>query len=145
MLHFRQATKKDARAIRGLIFRVGINPISLDWQRFLLVMNEKDQIIGCGQIKPHSDGTRELASIAVIPEFQGRGIGTEIITRLMENEPLPVYLTCRSILGSYYQQFGFQRVSPSELPPYFRRISHVAYWINRFIPRTGQMWVMVKR
>ena len=51
----------------------------------------RDRVIGCGQIKPHGDGTRELASIAVVPEHQRQGIGTEIIARLIEGQPLPLY------------------------------------------------------
>ena len=31
----RKATAADAKAIRALIWKVGINPISLDWRRFL--------------------------------------------------------------------------------------------------------------
>jgi N-acetylglutamate synthase-like GNAT family acetyltransferase len=145
MYRFRQATKNDSGAIRALISRVGINPLSLAWQRFLLVIDEKDTLIGCGQIKPHGDGTRELASIAVTPDYQSKGIGKQIISRLMEKESPPVYLTCRSNLGSYYQQFGFQKVYPSDLPPYFRRIWRVANFINRVYPKMGQMWVMVKK
>lgn len=145
MVTFRPARAKDARAIRRLIYRVSINPIGLAWQRFLLAVDESENIIGCGQMKPHADGSRELASIAVVPEQQGRGIGREIILRLLENEPLPVYLTCRSSLGTYYTRFGFERVSPENMPPYFSRIARLASFITSVFPAAGELWVMVKK
>jgi amino-acid N-acetyltransferase len=145
MIAFRPATQNDARTIRTLIYRVGINPMSLDWRRFLLLVDENDRLIGCGQIKPHADGTRELASIAVVPEYQGKGFGTQIITRLLTNTPLPLYLTCRSTTGPYYYRFGFQRLTPSELPPYFHRIWRAASMVSRVFPRMGKMWIMVKK
>jgi hypothetical protein len=36
---------------------VRINPMDLDWRHFWLVVDQDDSLIGCGQIKPHSDGT----------------------------------------------------------------------------------------
>jgi N-acetylglutamate synthase-like GNAT family acetyltransferase len=144
MIKYRKARADDQKAIRSLIYRVKINPIGLDWQRFLVAVDEHDQVIGCGQIKPHGGGTREIASIAVMPEHQGQGIGKEMIRRLMENEPLPLYLTCRSVMGPYYQKFGFVKIPPHELKGYFRRIWGLARVVSRLFPGAGHMWVMVK-
>ena len=72
----RRATRQDANAIHALIRQVRINPMALDWRRFLVVVDEQHRVIGCGQVKPHADGTRELASLAVVPEWQRQGIGT---------------------------------------------------------------------
>lgn len=111
---------------------MGINPLSLDWQRFVVAVDEQDQLLGCGQIKAHGDGSRELASIAVQPAAQGQGIGSAIITFLLKNAPVPLYLTCRSTLESYYQKFGFHAIAdPQQLPPYFRQIKRLAQlWIR---------------
>lgn len=79
-------------------------------------------MLGCGQIKPHGDGSRELASIAVLPRFQGQGLGKAIVTHLMAQAQAPLYLTCRAALRSYYEPFGFRVLAPQEMPPYFRRI-----------------------
>jgi N-acetylglutamate synthase-like GNAT family acetyltransferase len=140
----RRAKAGDSQAIRALIRRVRINPIGLVWQRFVVAIDEQDRVIGCGQIKPHGDGTRELASIAVVPERQSQGIGTLIIQHLLKNEPLPLFLTCRSTVGPYYQKFGFKQVRPELLPPYFRRIWRVANLLSHLFPGTSKMWVMVK-
>jgi N-acetylglutamate synthase-like GNAT family acetyltransferase len=116
----------DFPAIKALIHEVGINPMGLDWRRFIVAVTDKDQLVGCGQVKPHRDGSRELASIAVVPAWRGSGVARAIIQRLLADYPPPLYLTCRASLGPFYERFGFRVASPAELPPYFRRISFIA-------------------
>lgn len=144
MVSIRKAEARDARSIRTLIYRVGINPMSLVWQRFLVAVDEQDRLVGCGQVKPHGDGTRELASIAVQPEWRRRGIGTAIIDRLLAEYPLPLYLTCRASLQPYYERFGFTAVAVTEMTPYFRRIFRIVSFLKRLFPRMEGMRVMVK-
>jgi predicted N-acetyltransferase YhbS len=127
-----------------LIYRVGINPLGLDWRRFLIAVDEEGHVIGSGQIKPHGDGTRELASVAVQPEWQGQGIGREIIERLLAVNPLPLYLTCRARMAPYYEKFGFRVLEVEEMPLYFRRIYRTASLISRLARRAGEMRVMAK-
>jgi N-acetylglutamate synthase-like GNAT family acetyltransferase len=67
----RRARQPDAPAIRRLIRQVGINPLGLDWRRFLIAVDAGGQLVGCGQVKPHADGSLELASIAVQPAWRG--------------------------------------------------------------------------
>ncbi len=118
----RPATREEAKAIRLLINQVGINPTGLDWRRFLLAVDPEDQMIGCGQVKPHGDGTHELASIAVVPGWRDRGVARLIIETLIEQNPGRLYLICRSSLEPFYEKFGFLTVPIEEMPPYFRRI-----------------------
>lgn len=145
MAQYRPATAQDAHAIRALIYRVGINPIGLDWCRFLVAVDEQDAVIGCGQIKPHGDHTQELASIAVLPEHQRQGIGWEIIHRLIEKHPGPLYLTCRAPLGAFYERFGFQTVTPEALPPYFRRINSAHRLLRLIFPKMDPLLVMKRQ
>lgn len=140
----RRATAEDAREIRRLIWRVGINPLSLNWQRFLVAVDEAGRVIGTGQIKPHGDGTRELASIAVQPEWQGKGIGRAIIERLLAENALPLYLTCRAEMEPYYLRFGFHALQATDMPPYFRRIYRLASLLHWIRPGGSSVRVMVK-
>src|SRR5438094_625508 len=71
-LIIRPASAGDQYAITAIVRAARINPRNLDWQRFLLAQWGQD-IVGVGQVKPHADGSRELASIAVVPEWQGNG------------------------------------------------------------------------
>ncbi len=133
----RPATQSEQSIIRKIVRAARINPISLNWKRFV-VADDDGQIVGVGQIKPHGDGSRELASIAVIPQRQQRGIGSKIIRALLEKENGTLYLTCRNELETYYTRFGFRRIGPDEMPTYFRR----AY---RFANLFGASIVVMRR
>jgi N-acetylglutamate synthase-like GNAT family acetyltransferase len=129
-LIFRPATKDDFPAIQALIHEVGINPTSLDWHRFLVVVTRTGELVGCGQIKPHGDGSRELASIAVREQDRGQGVARTLILRLLEGQPRPIHLMCRARLGSFYNQYGFRAIGQNEMPPYFQRISRLIHLFN---------------
>jgi N-acetylglutamate synthase-like GNAT family acetyltransferase len=143
MFTLRGATQQDESAIRALIHQVGINPMALDWRHFLLAVDEKDRMIGCGQIKAHFDGTRELASIAVVPEQRGQGIARAVIEQLKAENFPPLYLTCRSELSLMYEKFGFRTLKPEELTPYFKRIWRFAHLIQRLNAEIGQLSIML--
>ena len=105
-IQIRTATVEDAKAIKRLICRVGINPFGLDWQRFL-VAEDAGEIVGCIQVKPYQDGVRELASLAVVPERQGQGVGTLLVNALLARDPGELYLMCLDVMGPYYARFNF--------------------------------------
>jgi len=141
--HLREAIAGDAGAIRALIFRVGINPRDLDWRRFLVAVDREGRLIGCGQVKPHSDGSRELASIAVRPHWRRRGVASEIIRRLMADAGPPLWLMCRSELAGFYRRYGFGSIEdPSRMPRYFRRVYRLASTAARWLPGDNPMAVM---
>lgn len=138
-----RATAADSPAIKALIHRVRINPMGLDWQRFLLAVDASGTMLGCGQLKPHGEATWELASIAVDPGYRGQGIARAIIEALLVEAPRPLYLTCRSRLGSFYQQWGFQALNEAEMPTYFRRLSRLASLFNGLSRYDDVLLVMV--
>jgi N-acetylglutamate synthase-like GNAT family acetyltransferase len=121
----RSATEAEQPAITAIVRTARINPRDLDWRRFL-VAEEDGRIVGVGQIKPHHDGSRELASLAVIPERQKQGVGAAIVRALLAGENGALHLMCLDQLEPYYARFGFRRLAPDEMPPYFRRISRLA-------------------
>jgi N-acetylglutamate synthase-like GNAT family acetyltransferase len=121
----RLASAADQPAIRVIVRAAGINPCDLDWRRFL-VADEQGRVIGVGQVKPRGDGSRELASLAVVPERQSQGVGGALVHALLAREPGPVHLMCMDWLELYYQRFGFRRLGGAELPPAFRGIARFA-------------------
>jgi N-acetylglutamate synthase-like GNAT family acetyltransferase len=132
MIRLRRATQKDAPAIRALIRLVGINPMGLDWKRFLVAVDANDRVIATGQIKPHNDGTRELASIATSPEVRGQGLASAIILRLLEETPRPLYLVCQEKMGSFYARFGFRELTSAEMPPFLGREASIVRFFHRY-------------
>jgi N-acetylglutamate synthase-like GNAT family acetyltransferase len=107
--------------------------MSLNWPNFL-VAEEEGAIVGVGQVKAHKDGSRELASIAVVPARQGHGIGRAVIERLLAREPgVILHLTCRRELQGYYERFGFRRLDRAEYPRYFGRMIPLINLVMRFL------------
>ena len=139
----RPANKEEFPAIRALIHAVQINPTGLAWRRFLVAVTGTGELIGCGQIKPHSDGSRELASIAVQTQFRGQGAARAIIEALLERETRrPLYLMCRAGLGPLYTKFGFRPATIEEMPPYFQRIYRLANLFSRRESAEDRLLVM---
>jgi N-acetylglutamate synthase-like GNAT family acetyltransferase len=130
-LTLRDATVEDQPTIRRIVRAANINPTGLDWPRFI-VAEDGGAIVGVGQVKPHRDGTRELASMAVLPAHQGQGIGTAVIEELLRRENGTLHLTCRPRLQGYYERFGFRRLEPRDYPPYFARMLPIFNTVGRF-------------
>lgn len=138
----RPATSSDASTIRHIISQVRINPLALDWHRFTLAVDPYGRVIGCGQVKPHTDGSIELASIAVLPEWRKHGVARQIIESLLEERSDTIYLTCQSQLGPMYNKFGFQDVQLAEMTPYFKRLFRVVSWIGKLTRQPHTILVM---
>ena len=143
--HFvlRPAVEQDFQVIKKLINEVRINPLGLDWRRFIVAETPEGLFVGCGQLKPNGDGSVELASLAVVPSMRGQGLARMIIHRLSSAAPRPLYLTCRSPLGIFYEQFGFRIVEQTQMPRYFKRLSRIAGFINSMHITKDRMLVMV--
>ena len=128
----RPATQADQATIRRLIKEAGINRMNLQWPNFV-VAEDGGEIVGIGQVKTHGDGSRELASIAVIPARQSQGIGGAVIKTLLAREQGVVHLTCRRQLQGYYERFGFRRLDPAEFPLYFKRLIPIINVVARLV------------
>jgi amino-acid N-acetyltransferase len=119
---FRKALESESGQIDDLIHLVGINPTGLDWRRFVVAVNDRGEVAGCGQIKPHGKDIQELASIAVKPEYRGKGLARKIIELLLRDTVRPLYLMCMSHNGPMYEKFGFRVIGEGQMPRYFKRI-----------------------
>ena len=139
----RLATAKDFPTISRLIRQVRINPTGLDWHRFVVAVDGEGMLVGCGQLKPHRGGIVELASIAVVPTFRQRGIARLIIEHLLALAPRPVYLTCRSRLGSFYMKWGFRALALAEMPSHYRRLAKVMSIVGNLFMPDERLLVMV--
>jgi N-acetylglutamate synthase-like GNAT family acetyltransferase len=116
----RPAVETDHEEIKSMVREARINPRHLHWNRFL-VAEEGGRIVGIRQVKIHKDGTREVASGVVRPEYRRRGISAKLMHATLAREPGPLYLMCDQKWAHYYEQFGFLHVEPSQLPSDFRK------------------------
>jgi len=138
----RPARESEFTQIRDLIHLVGINPMGLDWKRFVVAVNDRDEMIGCGQLKPHGEEILELASLAIYPEHRGRGVARAIVEHLLADSLRPLYLMCESSLEPFYEKFGFRSVSYEAMPRYFQRISKLAGLVTTLAHRDERLLVM---
>ena len=139
----RPASADDFAAIKNLVYIARINPIGLKWPRFAIAENNKGEVIGCAQIKSHRDGSQELASLVIAPDYRGQGIARSMVAHLTGNHKGDLYLTCRSSLGEFYVKFGFESINEQQMTPYFRRINRLATVLN--ILQKGDETMLVMR
>jgi amino-acid N-acetyltransferase len=144
MYRLRPAKRNDAPAIRKLIWQAHINPMGLNWKRFVVAVDSNENLIGCVQSKRHADGTNELASLAVVPEYRGKGIARVLIEHILIDAPSPIYLTCRSSLKPMYEKFGFSVLPPEQMTPYFHRLWVLVRVFSFLFKRDEMMLVMVR-
>ena len=144
-VYLRAATADAQAAIRRLIYAERLNPIGLAWPRFV-VAESGGEVVGIGQIKVLGDGTRELASLAVLPAQQGNGVGSTLAWTLISRTPGPLYLRCASHNESYYHRFGFVTLAAEQMPRSLRRIYRVANaavgLYNRLTGESERMLIM---
>jgi predicted N-acetyltransferase YhbS len=69
-------------------------------------------------------------------------VASAIIRKLMAEAPRPLYLTCLSHNGPFYERFGFRTIHGDELPKYFRRLTKVAGLLKVVTQMREEMFVM---
>jgi N-acetylglutamate synthase-like GNAT family acetyltransferase len=120
-VYLRAAVAADQQTIRKMIRAAHLNPMRLHWSAFIVAVEAASgRIVGVGQVRPHRDGGRELASIAVTPQRQGQGIGGAIIQALLAREQGELHLYTRCGLTGYYERFGFVVIPGEQLPASMR-------------------------
>jgi predicted GNAT family N-acyltransferase len=79
----------------------------------VLVFSEKRDVVGTGRIEP----TGKIARLAVIAEYRGQGVGSLMLTRLVEEARQrgfsQVFLHAQTHALKFYKKFGF--VSDEEI------------------------------
>ncbi len=94
--------------------------MSLDTEDFrikeFLTAKEGDHIIGFGRLRTYP-GFREVASVGVLAENRGKGIGSLVVNELVRQTHGEIYLTC--VIPGFFSKLGFEIVKdfPPELIP----------------------------
>ena len=131
----RAATAADQSLIRQLVRAEHLNPMRLGWANFLIAEHaETRQNMGIGQLRPHKDGTVELASLVVVPEARGKGVGSQLVNALIAKADRPLYLMCESGKAPYYQRFGFVAISHRrDMPRALRPMHRIATTLSTIL------------
>lgn len=102
--------------IRDILEKLDGDRADFDVSQFIVAKNKKE-IIGCVRIKVFLDGSLELASLAVLPGYQGKGIGSELIRKLLLSEPArPIFLLTSLDKENFYKRFDFNIINTDNLP-----------------------------
>ena len=102
---FERARPEDLPFIAKELARLKLDAEELDPTQFCLA-RAGDKIIGFGRLK-HYQGICEMASLAVLEERRGKGIGQEIASRLIKECPnRTVYLV--TDIPVFFEKLGFK-------------------------------------
>jgi N-acetylglutamate synthase-like GNAT family acetyltransferase len=145
----RPAVREDEPAIRALVRSEHLNPLGVDWRNFLMAEDSTGRLVAIGAVKTHGDGSRELASIATVPDARGRGAAGAVIREILaRRDPAAgggrLYLTCRRSMKGFYEKFGFREIGIGEMPPYFRRLYGLFSFMSRMAGKENRLTVMMR-
>lgn len=142
----RRALATDRKNLKRLVRASGINRYGIHWNHFYLAVNGNGRIIGCGQLKPHRDGSLELASLAVQKRWRGRGVARCLIEELIQASDSHLWLICGSKLMSFYGKYGFKAAyNDLDKSRYFRRFYRISSIIRRIHRPKNYTAIMYRR
>jgi amino-acid N-acetyltransferase len=122
-IRIRKAEKKDLLSIQRLLSTYFLDIEELEPEDFVLAEKE-EKIIGCVALVRETAGKEsflELHSIAVHPNFRGKGIGTrlmEYLINILEDPDKPDNHDCelyvRTTAPGFFEKLGFIRLPDAE-------------------------------
>ena len=99
------AQDSDMEKIKLYLDEYGLDNENLDYRQFYIAGNQAKQLVGFGRIKQYDD-IYEIASVGVIDQFRGYGIGKKIVEKLINIVPSEeIWIT--TVIPEYFEQFGF--------------------------------------
>ncbi|SHM74561.1 amino-acid N-acetyltransferase [Caldanaerovirga acetigignens] len=118
MIVFRRARPGDFEVIKGILEKVGLITDGIEQHRDNFMVAEEDNIaIATGGLEIYGD-IAILRSLAVLPEFQGRGIGDGLVRALINfaerRGVKKIFLYTRSA-KPFFEKIGFIVAEPKDL------------------------------
>ena len=113
----RKAKKSDIQTIQRLLSTYFLDVEDLDPEDFLLYEID-GRITGCIsliKINLHGKNIKEIHSIAIHPNFRGKGIGTKLVKHIltnMENDAFDFYV--RTTAPRFFEKLCFVKIENSE-------------------------------
>jgi amino-acid N-acetyltransferase len=124
----RKATIKDIKAIHSLLQQYGRKgellprPLSVLYDHVrdfsVYAADEVSNVLGCCALQFCWDDLAEIRSLAVHPDYVGKGVGSKLVEKVLADATSfkiqKVFaLTYRP---GFFERFGFDRIDRSELP-----------------------------
>jgi len=122
-MYVRDAKNREEVWLLDHIEAMGLDETAFRSRDYVVAIDEESgEKAGFGRIRVHkpddSDDVCELTSIGVLEHWRGQGVGAHVIERLVEYAGDEGFDTVYALTGEgpYLAQFGFQRISESDLP-----------------------------
>lgn len=110
-------------ADQHLMLRRTPEMIALNVDDYLVAVDERDTILGCGALKEYSPSIAEVAAIAVANEAQGLGLGRRIVgavEALARKRGIPEVFAL-TLEPQFFEALGYLRVDRARYPEKIRR------------------------
>lgn len=121
MISTLQAKRKDLSGIISFLESVRGDTSEISFNQFI-VAKDDDKLIGCVRIKEMADDCLELASLVVLEEYRGKGIGSKLIKEILKKEKRrPIYLLCFMERKNFYSNLGFTLIEKESLPDVLKK------------------------
>jgi N-acetylglutamate synthase-like GNAT family acetyltransferase len=89
---------------------------NIDVRKFIIA-KAGSKIIGCVRTKDLFVGCIELSSLVVSSLYRNKGIGSELVKRVLGMETRrPIYLLCMKPRENFYSNLGFVLIKKESLP-----------------------------
>jgi amino-acid N-acetyltransferase len=120
MITYRRADPQDKVHIERLLVAVGLPTAGVERQLpDFEVAEDGGRIVGTAGLEPYGR-VALLRSVAVDPQYQGRGVARELVERRLKQAATAgirnVYLLTTTA-AEYFRKFGFEAISREEISP----------------------------
>jgi N-acetylglutamate synthase-like GNAT family acetyltransferase len=110
-------------AAEHLMLRRTPEQIAMTIDDFVVGVDPRGRIMGCGALKEYSPSVAEVAAIAVAKEAQGNGLGRDIVAAVeslaMKRGVMHVFAL--TLQPAFFEAIGYQRVDRARYPEKIRR------------------------
>jgi amino-acid N-acetyltransferase len=112
----RPARRADVQQIEALLSAEDLDRSALILADFMVAEDAKGNVTGCARLKPSHDCV-ELSSVAVHPTYRGQGVGSMVVTTLLQRRDAQViHLVCEPKEVPFFARFGFRVLRREDVP-----------------------------
>ncbi|HEY0140860.1 MAG TPA: arsenic resistance N-acetyltransferase ArsN2 [Thermoanaerobaculia bacterium] len=115
------ATAADLEAIKALLLASDLPTAGVEdhWKTFIVARDEHGQLVGCGGAEAYQFAAL-IRSIAVTPEYRGKGLGRRIVRQLLDrlaSRGLREFYLLTTTAEAYFKKRGFKTIDRDEVHP----------------------------
>jgi len=142
-----QATELDVRHIISVLLANRHDPsiflrsegdVRQNRRDFIVAKDRLGQVVGCAAVHAYSPTLGEILSVAVVPEFQGQGIGGRLVEECLRRARANgiEHLWLATVKPGYFARFGFKPISRWKLP-----VSVLLYKLRQVFQQPWERWL----